>query len=60
MREVASQNAPRGFSDLIARVRLNGERVLVTRFGKPAAMIVPVTDAPQLEPRPPPGRGRER
>jgi prevent-host-death family protein len=45
MREVSSRDAPREFSDLITRVRLNGERVLVTRFGKPAAWIIPVSDA---------------
>ena len=48
MREVTSHDAPREFSDLIARVRLSGERVLVTRFGKPAAMIISVSDAVQL------------
>lgn len=52
MSEVTSQDAQRGFSDLIARVRLNGERIAITRFGKPAAVLVTVDDAKQLAPRP--------
>jgi len=48
MREVTSEAGRREFADLIARVRLNGERVMVTRFGRPAAMIVPVSDGAQL------------
>jgi prevent-host-death family protein len=53
MPEVSSREAARGFSDLLARVRLNGERFAITRFGKPVAALVSVEDARQLEQRRP-------
>ena len=49
--EVTNAVASRTFGDLLARVRLNGERVTITRFGKPAAVLISVDDARQLEPR---------
>jgi antitoxin (DNA-binding transcriptional repressor) of toxin-antitoxin stability system len=41
---VPQRDAVRGFGDLIARVRLNGERFTITRFGHPVAVLAPVPD----------------
>lgn len=37
--------ARENFSEIINRVAFGGERIVITRHGKPIAAIVPVSDA---------------
>ena len=36
-------------SDLVNRIYFNSDRITLTRYGKPAAVLVPVDDAELLE-----------
>jgi prevent-host-death family protein len=51
-REVPVTQARADLADLVSRVGYTGERILLTRHGKPLAALVPVDDLEELE-RPP-------
>jgi len=40
MRAVSVEEARAGFGDLVDRARLVGEPTLITRYGRPAAVVV--------------------
>jgi prevent-host-death family protein len=42
MQEITTQEARDKFGEVIEQVRLADERYVITRYGKPAAVIVPV------------------
>ena len=42
MKAVSIEEARAGFGDLIDRARLAGEPTLITRYGRPAAVVVSV------------------
>jgi prevent-host-death family protein len=46
--EVGAEDARREFGELLNRVGFGGERVMVTRHGKPVAGIVSVEDMKRL------------
>lgn len=47
--EKSAQEARDSFSDCLEMVAYKGERILVTRFGKPLAAIVSVSDLDAIE-----------
>lgn len=47
--EIGTEDARRTFADLIARVGFGGERIVITRFGKRIAAIVPTRDLEALD-----------
>lgn len=51
MREVALYDAKNGLSALVQEVEDTGEEIVITRHGKPAARLAPVTRTPTLEER---------
>ncbi|MCO5993391.1 type II toxin-antitoxin system Phd/YefM family antitoxin [Actinoallomurus rhizosphaericola] len=51
-REVPVTQARADLAELVNRVGYTGERVLLTRHGKPLAALVPVEDLEALERRP--------
>jgi prevent-host-death family protein len=51
-REVPVTQARADLAELVSRVGYTGERILLTRHGKPLAALVPVADLERLE-RPP-------
>jgi prevent-host-death family protein len=51
-REVPVTQARADLAELVSRVGYTGERILLTRHGKPLAALVPVSDLEELE-RPP-------
>jgi prevent-host-death family protein len=46
--EVSSKAAVRGLSALVSRAAFCGERVIVTRNGRPVAALVPIADLAEL------------
>jgi prevent-host-death family protein len=58
MAELSTNGTVRGFADAVNRVAYAGERVVITRRGKPMAVIVPLADLSQLERRTAPRRSR--
>lgn len=42
-KEASTEAARRGFGELVDRVRF-GERIVITRFGRPVAALVPMAD----------------
>jgi prevent-host-death family protein len=46
---VTVSEAREGFADLVNRAAYGGERVLVSRRGKPVAAIVPIADVKLIE-----------
>ena len=46
MREVSTRELKDGLSDWLRRVESSGERVVVTRSGRPVAALVPLSDLP--------------
>lgn len=42
MRTISIEEARAGFGDLIDRARIAGEPTLITRYGRPAAVVVSV------------------
>ena len=46
---IPADDAPSRFAEAVARAERDGERVLLTRDGKPVAAIVPIEDAERLE-----------
>jgi prevent-host-death family protein len=51
-REVPVTQARADLAELVSRVGYTGERILLTRHGKPLAALVPISDLEALE-RPP-------
>ena len=51
MREVALYDAKNGLSALVQEVEDTGEEIVITRHGKPAARLGPVTRTPTLQER---------
>lgn len=51
MREVALYDAKNGLSALIQEIAETGEEILITRHGKPAARLAPVTRVPTPDER---------
>lgn len=51
MREVALYDAKNGLSALVQEVEETGEEIVITRHGKPAARLAPVTRSLTLEER---------
>lgn len=49
MPQIPSDVARASFGDLITRAGFLGERILITRHGKPVIALVSVRDAEQLE-----------
>lgn len=49
MRELASKDAARGFSDAVSRAEYGRERIVLTRRGRRVAAIVPLADLDVLE-----------
>jgi prevent-host-death family protein len=49
MSTVTAKEARRTFSDILGRASHGGERITVTRNGKPVAVVVPVEDLAALE-----------
>lgn len=47
--EKSAQEARDSFSDCLESVAYKGERIVVTRFGKPLAAIVSVSDLDAIE-----------
>lgn len=50
MREVGILEAKTGLSGLVAEVERTGEEIVLTRHGRAAAKIVPVSQSPQRDP----------
>ena len=48
-KEVSVAEAKKHFSDLLGRVAYRGERITISKRGKPIAILVPVSDSPQEE-----------
>ena len=48
MTRIQTSKARKVFADLIDRVRLNGERIILHRYGKDAAALVPAGDVELL------------
>lgn len=46
MRTITLEDARAKLGELVDRARLAGESTVITRYGKPAAMLVPISDAP--------------
>jgi prevent-host-death family protein len=51
-REISVTQARAELADLVSRVGYSGERILLTRHGRPLAALVPVADLESLEKRP--------
>lgn len=51
-REISVTQARAELADLVSRVGYSGERILLTRHGRPLAALVPVGDLESLEKRP--------
>jgi prevent-host-death family protein len=51
-REISVTQARAELADLVSRVGYSGERILLTRHGRPLAALVPVADLETLERRP--------
>jgi prevent-host-death family protein len=51
-REISVTQARAELADLVSRVGYSGERILLTRHGKPLAALVSVGDLESLEKRP--------
>ncbi|NLT05538.1 MAG: type II toxin-antitoxin system Phd/YefM family antitoxin [Solirubrobacterales bacterium] len=49
MDEMALSQARESLADVVNRIRFGGERVALTRHGRPVAALVPVADAELLE-----------
>ena len=49
MSELTSMEARDGFSDALNRAAYGRERIVITRRGRPLAVLVPVADLEQLE-----------
>jgi len=47
MRTVTIESARATLGDLVARAQMTGESTLITRYGKPAAVLVPVSLSPE-------------
>jgi prevent-host-death family protein len=47
MRTVTIESARATLGDLVARAQMTGESTLITRYGKPAAVLVPVSQSPE-------------
>ena len=59
MKEVALHDAKNQLSALISEVEASGEEILITRHGKPAARLGPVTSDRQMSQREAAARARE-
>lgn len=46
--EVPSEDARRDFGELLSRVGFGGERIVITRHGKPVAALVSIADHERL------------
>jgi prevent-host-death family protein len=54
MRTVTVESARAALGDLVARAQMMGESTLITRYGKPAAVLVPLSLSPEpIEDAPP-------
>ncbi|MFA4940447.1 type II toxin-antitoxin system Phd/YefM family antitoxin [Brevundimonas sp.] len=51
MREVGILEAKTGLSGLVAEVERTGEGIVLTRHGRAAAKIVPISQIPQRDPQ---------
>lgn len=51
MREIALYDAKNGLSALVQEVEETGEEIIITRHGKPAARLAPVTRSLSVEER---------
>jgi prevent-host-death family protein len=49
MSELTTKQARDDFSAAVNRVAFGGERIVLTRRGKPLAVVVPLADLAQLE-----------
>jgi len=47
--ELPLSNARESLADVVNRIRFGGERIALTRHGRPVAALVPVADAELLE-----------
>jgi prevent-host-death family protein len=47
--EIGAEEAKRSFGELVARVGFGGERIVITRFGKAIAALVPTRDLEALD-----------
>ncbi len=43
MQQISIQDARNDFSNLVAQTAIAGRHFVITKFGKPSAMLVPVT-----------------
>ena len=48
--EMQAEEVRTGLSDVLDRVRHDRERVIITRYGKPIAALVPMSDFESLAP----------
>jgi prevent-host-death family protein len=46
---VPTEPAPSAFAEAVARVEAGGERIVLTRAGKPVAALVPIADLEAIE-----------
>jgi prevent-host-death family protein len=47
MRTATIETARATLGDLVARAQMTGESTLITRYGKPAAVLVPISLSPE-------------
>ena len=48
-KEVSVAEAKKHFSDLLGRVAYGGEQIMISKRGKPMAILIPVTQTPRQE-----------
>ena len=48
-KEVSVAEAKKHLSDLLGRVAYRGERIMISKRGKPMAILIPATEAPDEE-----------
>jgi prevent-host-death family protein len=48
-KEVSVAEAKKHLSDLLSRVAYRGERITISKRGKPMAILIPATEAPEEE-----------
>jgi prevent-host-death family protein len=48
-KEVSVAEAKKHLSDLLGRVAYRGERIMISKRGKPMAILIPATEAPEEE-----------
>jgi len=46
-KEVSVAEAKKHLSDLLGRVAYGGERITISKRGKPMAILIPATEAPE-------------